>query len=318
MSQQNIFQLEKDISEFLAFKRQMGFKYNRAEYTLRSFLSFAKNESDNRGLVCLEHTLNRWLARIESRMPVTVALDLGVIRQLCLHKRRRDPHCFIPDRSWAPQHVESTFLPYVFSVAEIKTILRAAREYCSRTLNGNTLYSYLLVLYCTGLRPGEGTRLRLPDVNLDDGMFIINESKGKTRNVPFSGDLTEKLRGYCEDGRPLAANHDGLWVQRNGNPVSYYVMYSAVRRLFCQLGLKPKHGRVGPRPYDIRHAFAVHRLTSWYKQGVDVNARLPWLSAYMGHDNILGTEVYLHATPELLAIASDRFAERVGIGANRR
>lgn len=317
MSHQQVGQLENDVNEFLTFKRKLGFKYIRAESTLRSFLNFATAESDKRGVVCLEQTLNRWLARIESRLPVTVALDLGVIRQLCLYRRRHNPLYFVPDRSWAPQHVESTFLPYVFSVAEINTILRGAQNYRSRTLNGNTLYHYLLVLYCTGLRPGEGTNLRMSDVDLDKGVLTINESKGKTRNVPFNVDLAEKLRSYCEEGRRLSADHDGLWIQHNGNPVTYYVMYSAVRRLFCQLGMKPERGRVGPRPYDMRHTFAVHRLTSWYKQGTDVHAQLPWLSAYMGHDNILGTEVYLHATPELLAIASSRFSECVGLGGNR-
>jgi integrase len=69
-------------------------------------------------------------------------------------------------------------------------------------------------------------------------------------------------------------------------------------------------GRTGPRPYALRHAFAVHRLTEWYRSGADIHARLPWLSAYMGHVNLLGTEVYLHATPELLTLASERFAGR--------
>jgi integrase len=60
----------------------------------------------------------------------------------------------------------------------------------------------------------------------------------------------------------------------------------------------------------MRHAFAVHRLTRWYRAGVDLHARLPWLSAYMGHDDLLGTEVYLTATPELLSLAGDRFRRR--------
>jgi hypothetical protein len=51
----------------------------------------------------------------------------------------------------------------------------------------------------------------------------------------------------------------------------------------------------------------VHRLTAWAVEGVDVHARLPWLSAYLGHVNVLGTEVYLKATPELLELASQRF-----------
>ena len=70
--------------------------------------------------------------------------------------------------------------------------------------------------------------------------------------------------------------------------------------------MKPMVGRVGPRPYDLRHAFAMHRLALWYRQGADLHARLPWLSAYMGHDNILGTQTYLSATPELLALAGNR------------
>jgi integrase len=61
----------------------------------------------------------------------------------------------------------------------------------------------------------------------------------------------------------------------------------------------------------MRHTFAVHRLTDWYRQGLDIHARLPWLSAYMGHDNVLGTEVYLTATAELMALASQRFEQRL-------
>jgi integrase len=57
---------------------------------------------------------------------------------------------------------------------------------------------------------------------------------------------------------------------------------SATEPLTATLRLKRSRGRVGPRPYDLRHAFAVHRLTAWYREGADIHARLPWLSAYMG------------------------------------
>jgi hypothetical protein len=82
------------------------------------------------------------------------------------------------------------------------------------------------------------------------------------------------------------------------------------RGLFKLAGLKPERGRIGPRPYDLRHAFAVHRLSRWYGEGVDLHARLPWLSAYMGHVDIIGTESYLHTTPELLDLAGNRLRRR--------
>jgi integrase len=75
--------------------------------------------------------------------------------------------------------------------------------------------------------------------------------------------------------------------------------------------MKPLSGRIGARPYEFRHAFAVHRLTAWAVAGVDVHAKLPLLSAYLGHQNILGTEVYLKATPQLLELASSRFEEHL-------
>jgi integrase len=80
----------------------------------------------------------------------------------------------------------------------------------------------------------------------------------------------------------------------------------ALRNFLRELGMKPPRGRVGARPYELRHTFAVHRLTAWAQQGEDMHAKLPWLSAYLGHENILGTEVYLKATAELLELASTR------------
>ena len=109
----------------------------------------------------------------------------------------------------------------------------------------------------------------------------------------------------------LAVGGDRLaWRDDAGDALPVGAASGAIRQLLRKLGLKPLRGRIGPRPYDLRHAFAVHRLTDWYRQGVDIHARLPWLSAYMGHDDVLGTEVYLTATAELMHLASERFEAR--------
>jgi integrase len=158
------------------------------------------------------------------------------------------------------------------------------------------LRTLLLVLYCTGLRFGEAVRLRLCDVDLEKRVIFVRESKGKSRIVPFGTDLARELHAYLRDRAAIVRGSaeppsDAWFVRKNARPL-------------------PAAGRTGPRPYDIRHAFAVHRLTEWNRRGVDVHARLPWLSAYMGHSNVLGTEEYLHATPELLRLASRRFEKR--------
>ena len=102
-----------------------------------------------------------------------------------------------------------------------------------------------------------------------------------------------------------------FFLRLDASPLTIPSASNAIRQLLRQLGIKPAGGRVGARPYEFRHAFAVHRLTAWASDGVDIHAKLPSLSAYLGHQNIVGTEVYLRATPQLLELASARFEQHL-------
>jgi len=62
----------------------------------------------------------------------------------------------------------------------------------------------------------------------------------------------------------------------------------------------------------MRHAFAVRALVRWYEAGVDVQAKLPFLAAYMGHVSIVSTQRYLSLVDALADSASVRFARRCG------
>ena len=308
-------ELGRNIDDFLVFKRALGYPYHRGEATLRSFQRFAQLASGGQHTEFdLASTIEAWLKRIARRKPVTIATDLGSIRQLCLHRRRYDPDAFVPDVAWAPC-TESKYQPYVFSRDEVRSLIEAAGRYQHRNIWPGMLRMLLLVLYCTGVRFGEAARLQLADVDLDRGVLFIRQSKGRSRLVPFRSDLTHEFAGYLharsEMTNDALAASDAVFVGRNGRAISTRKASEAVRCLLRQLGIKAPRGRAGPRPYDFRHAFAVHRLTDWYARGVNIQAQLPWLSAYMGHVNVLGTEDYLHATAELLEVASSRFSERV-------
>jgi integrase len=62
-------------------------------------------------------------------------------------------------------------------------------------------------------------------------------------------------------------------------------------------GIKDFSGE-SPRPYDFRHTFATKRLYGWMKEGKDLEAYLPYLSAYMGHAHFSHTAYYIHLVPE--------------------
>ena len=59
---------------------------------------------------------------------------------------------------------------------------------------------------------------------------------------------------------------------------------------------------------------AVHRVVAWYREGIDVEVRLPLLATYLGHVDLSGTQRYLTMTPELLAEASWRFEQYASVG----
>jgi integrase len=58
------------------------------------------------------------------------------------------------------------------------------------------------------------------------------------------------------------------------------------------------------RVYDLRHRFATKVLHNWLDAGMDLNARLPYLQAYMGHKELNATAYYIHLLPENLVRSS--------------
>ena len=302
--------LRLDVAEFLAFKHAMGIGYRRAEFVLDGFVRFVAEQYGDRP-VPLEQAVTRWAARVEGRKAITVGNEFGPLRQLCLFRRRRDPRAFVPEHAVAPVK-ESVFVPYIFSRDEVIALIEAASRHEGRNMWGAMLGALALVLYCTGMRLGEATRLRLDDVDLRQGVLRVQHSKGRSRILPIREDLVAELREYLTQREEILASSGvgtspTLFVRRDGSALTLRAASDVLRKLLRDLGLKPPRGRAGARPYEFRHAFAVHRLTAWAIEGVDVHARLPWLSAYLGHVDVLGTEVYLKATPQLLELASRRF-----------
>jgi integrase len=213
---------------------------------------------------------------------------------------------------WPKLPTESNFLPYILSEENIRQILALCARLEKPPFRAHLYRALILLLYCTGLRFGEALRLRLRDVDTSSAILWVEQFKGRARWVPFQRSLSRELEHYLAERTAIActAPSERFFIGANCRDLPVSTAHGTLQELFRKAGLKPPQGRVGPRPYDFRHAFAVQRLSQWYRQGADLHARLPWLSAYMGHTDILGTETYLTSTPELLELASDRLRRR--------
>ena len=53
-----------------------------------------------------------------------------------------------------------------------------------------------------------------------------------------------------------------------------------------------------PRIYDFRHHLAWANIDRWVREGTDVNAMLPYLMRYMGHNCIKHTLYYFKFVPD--------------------
>jgi integrase/recombinase XerD len=108
-----------------------------------------------------------------------------------------------------------------------------------------------------------------------------------------------------------------FFVCRTGRRLTRRAAEDTFRRLRLRAGVLRHDGsRYQPRLHDLRHAFSVHRLVAWYRQGADVQRLLPRLATYLGHVHIATTQRYLTMTPELLQEASKRFEHYAWEGSN--
>ena len=83
-------------------------------------------------------------------------------------------------------------------------------------------------------------------------------------------------------------------------------------KLVHQLGLDGRGARARPRPYDLRHAYAVHTLLDWYRTDQNIDRRMPLLSTYLGHVDPTSTYWYLEAVPELIQLVGQRLEQLPG------
>lgn len=159
------------------------------------------------------------------------------------------------------------------------------------------------------MRVGEAIGLNRGDVSWEQGQLTVERSKfDKSRNVVLHPSTLDALRAYAKLRDELCPRPKtpSFLVSSAGTRLTYPNVWSLFHKLVRLAGLAARSQRCRPRIHDLRHTFAVRTLIDWYSADVDVEARLPMLSTFMGHVDPKSTYWYLSATPELLALAAHR------------
>ena len=296
--------LHTELDRYLAIRRALGFKLARAELLLAQFLRYL--ETIGADTITTENAM-AWAMLPANGSSSWWGQRLSVVRAFARHLHVIDPVHEVPPAGLLPARSPRA-VPYLYSDADIAALMAAARQLRS-PLRAATFETLVGLLAVSGLRIGEALRLDRDDVDLDDGVLHVRQTKfGKSREVPLHASTAAALAAYARRRDELCPRprHPSFFVSVAGTRVLYCNFHLGWLDLVHRAGLQRRSATCRPRPHDARHSFAVRTLLGWYRDGVDVGAHLPLLSTYLGHVHPANTYWYLSAAPELLALVAAR------------
>ena len=297
--------LGQHLVDYLQLRHSLGHELRDAAWLLPGFVDYL----DAQGLstVTIESAL-AWAQQPTTGTVTTVGpRRMTAVRGFARYLSGIDAGTEVPPLGLVP-HRRRWRQPFIYSTADIDLLISQARSSIASPLRAATYETLIGLLAASGLRIGEAIKLDREDIDWDEGVLLIRESKfGKTRLVPLAPSAIAALAAHAElrDEVQPRSNGPSFFVSLTRNRLCYQVVQSVFRELVDTAGIG-----VGapspPRLHDLRHTFAVRTLLAWYRDGDDVPARIPSLSTYLGHREPSSTYWYLSAAPDLLALAASR------------
>jgi integrase len=288
---------------YLALRRALGFKLHHETWWLPDFVAYLSSHGSSTITTPLAL---RWAQQPADADPSWWAKKLGAIRRFAQYHHACDPRTEVPPPDLLPYRSQRQS-PHIYSDKQLAALLQQAHR-LPDPLTSASYTTLLGLLAATGMRVGEAVRLDQQDIDWRQSLLTVRYSKfGKTRQLPVHRSTMSALHDYSQvrDRLRPSRRTPSFFISRVGTRVIHQNFHHVFLRLIrlSGIGAGPGHR---PRLHDLRHTFAVKTLRDWYRSGVDVEQRLPWLSTYLGHVNPTTTYWYLTATPELLTLAADR------------
>lgn len=310
--------LATQINRFLQFKRAAGYRYVSEERELLILDRFLASYLPPEAPIITDEIVRAYLAGQRDISETTRSHRLSLLRQLCSFMALEDLQTFIPPPRYLGIH-SSEFVPRILSRAEGREFIKACLHYPrarSSPLRGMVHGTLFLLLFLTGMRLGEAVSLTVDDVDLQNEVLKIRNSKfGKSRLVPMAKDLTDRMRQcllFVEGYLGVRGHDDCFFPGPKGARCSQSVLHTSFRNILADANIPWMGPGKGPRKHDLRHSYACLRMLMWFEQGADLGVKLPLLATYMGHVNLSSTQYYLRLTEDLLSEVTSRYQARFG------
>lgn len=282
------------IDGLLQEKRSNGYTYNSEELVLNRFDAYCV-KSQLQDIRITKEFLNGWMERTETEGAFNQGKRISCVRQLLLFMAACGIKVYIPHDFC---HFKRA-LPHIFDGSEITAFFQEVDSYMpapghlkQKRLAGE--YKLIFRLYCCcGLRNSEAAGIATENVDLENGILVIMNSKGfKDRLVYLSDELTVCCRNYytwlCKE-----LGFIPKWFFPGMNPEKP-LPSTTMDAVFDRFWGKTKYASCNNKPtiHDFRFTFVVNRMNLWVEEGKDLQVMMPYLSRYLGHKSINETFYY--------------------------
>lgn len=309
--------IEDMIQQYVSFRKSLGAKFIEGEKVLKAFNRYIGVAADIRDIT--QTQTSAFLRYPTNSVTRKWFQRHTILRGLFRWAIKRDFISSMPLTDVKPRYPESK-KPYIYSTIELRSIFDAAMHYQQRPSKTypESIKTILQLTYFLGLRISETLSLTIGDIDLDNSSIFIRETKFyKSRYVPFGEQVKQLLSNFLSwriNNLMPDSSETPVFLTKQNKPIKRGNMHLAFSKIRKIAGIKRDDGvMMLPRIHDLRHTFAVNRLTQWYREGKDVQQLLPQLSTYLGHTHISHTSVYLTMTDSLLEEVNKLFENYVNI-----
>jgi len=295
-----------ELAAYVDAKVAAGFQERSFKSHLRLFDKFCKKHALATPIFT-EELANEWYVRREGEATKTHYSRINTAKHFLAHLQKHGYNVYVTrDVSFR----KTQFQPHIYSNDEIQRYFQAVDTYepCINKRNALQYPVLFRLLYCCGARINETLSIRKKDVDLDEGIVKLIETKNnRERFIVLSDSLASLMRRYADKCFYLLGADDYIFRSANGGRCCYDTVYEHHRLFLKTAGIPYIGNSEGPRIHDWRHTFSVNAFRQMIDVGMDMYAALPVLSAYLGHKTIFATEGYVRLTMAMFPYIEEKF-----------
>jgi len=286
------------MQDFISLKRAVGYKYMTEEGILKRFDTFL-TQNYPAAVELTREIVSGWCAKTPHEKAANQCSRSSTIRQFTKYLDTIGKTAWILPYNYYPKGQK--YVPHIFTPDELRRFFAETDKcsYCYEHPHRHLIMPvfFRLLLSC-GLRCSEARLLKVKDVDLDNGILAVLDSKNhNSRLVPMPDSIIIRMRAYAKEVHPFPVPDRYFFPAFGEKAMTIGNIYKNFRRFLWKAGIS--HTGDGPRVHDFRHAYCIYRLKAWAEQERDLMVLIPMMRTFLGHQTFNETAYYLRMTADI-------------------